>query len=159
MSVESAVGPFPEEDYPFVEQPPDDLMCPVMKTLLLQPHLTSCCGNHISEEAASRIQGEVGACPLCNATNWSTMLSKHFQRQVNALRLFCHHKDRGCEWQGELSDIERHVQSCYRKDASLAILNLHPDSMLYNICAFYITFTGLQVSGCMAMAKVNMALS
>ena len=92
-----------------------------MKTLLLQPHLTLCCGNHISEEAASRIQREGGACPLCNAPQWSTVLSKHFQRQVNALRLFCYHKDRGCEWQGELSDMERHIQSCPRKDARLAI--------------------------------------
>ena len=41
-----------EEDYPFVEQPSDDFFCPVTFSLLLQPHLTSCCGKHLSQEAA-----------------------------------------------------------------------------------------------------------
>ena len=44
------------------------------------------------------------------------MLSKHFQRQVNELRVFCRHEDKGCGWQGELSDLERHVQSCPMRD-------------------------------------------
>ena len=47
------------------------------------------------------------------------MLSKHFQRQVNALHVFCRHEDRGCEWYGELSDLERHIQSCPMKYAPL----------------------------------------
>ncbi|CAI8005534.1 hypothetical protein GBAR_LOCUS4297 [Geodia barretti] len=91
--------------------------CPVTTGLLLQPHLTSCCGQHLSEEAVSRIQGEGGACPLCNKEDWSTMFSKHFQRQVNSLRVFCRHKDRGCGWQGELASLDRHVTSCSMKDA------------------------------------------
>ena len=108
-----------EEDYPFVEQPSDDFFCPVTTGLLLQPHLTSCCGKHLSQEAATRIQGEGGACPLCKMPRWTTMLSKHFQRQVNQLRVFCRHEDRGCGWQGELSDLERHVQSCPMRDQPL----------------------------------------
>ena len=107
------------DDYPFVEQPSEDFFCPVLFGLLLQPHLTSCCGKHLSQEAATRIQGEGGACPLCKMPRWTTMLSKHFQRQVNQHRVFCHHEDRGCGWQGELSDLERHVQSCPMRDQPL----------------------------------------
>ena len=77
--------PLLEEDYLFVEQPSKDFFCPVTFSLLLQPHLTSCCGNHISQEAASRIQREGGPCPLCNTHSWSTFFSKHFQRQVKSL--------------------------------------------------------------------------
>ena len=40
-----------EETFLFVEQPPADFFCPVTTDLLLQPHLTSCCGNYLSEEA------------------------------------------------------------------------------------------------------------
>ena len=87
--------------------------------LLLQPHLTSCCGKHLSQEAAIRIQGERGACPLCNEPDWSTVLNKHFKRQLYALRVFCRHEVRGCGWQGELSDLERHVQSCVMGDGPL----------------------------------------
>ena len=108
--------PSSEEDYLFVEQPSDDFLCPVMMGLLLHPHLTLCCGNHISEEAAGRIMGEGRACPLCNVQNWSTVLNKHFQRQVNSLRVFCRHEDRGCGWQGELAAFHPHVNSCSMRD-------------------------------------------
>ena len=87
--------------------------------LLLQPHLTSCCGKHLSQEATTRIQREGGACPLCKTPRWGTVLNKHFQRQVNALHVFCRHEDRGCEWYGELSYFERHVQSCPMADGPL----------------------------------------
>ena len=43
-----------EEDFPFIEQPSDDFFCPVMYSLLLQPHLTACCGKHLSQEAATQ---------------------------------------------------------------------------------------------------------
>ncbi|CAI8020848.1 hypothetical protein GBAR_LOCUS12429 [Geodia barretti] len=66
-----------DEDYPFVEEPSDDFFCPVTTGVLLHPHLTSCCGNHLSEEAASRIQRDGGACPLCKKKDWSTVLNKH----------------------------------------------------------------------------------
>ena len=91
---------------------------PVTFGLLLQPHLTSCCGNHISQEATSRIQREGGACPLCNTHPLSTMLNKHFQRQVKSVCVFCHHDDRGCGWQGELANFDSHMQSCPMRDAS-----------------------------------------
>ena len=105
-----------DEEYPFVEQPASDFFCPVMMNLLFQPHLTTCCGMHLSRVAATKIQG---ACPLCKAPHLNTVLNKHFQRQVNALDVFCHHEDRGCGWQGELSDLKRHVKSCPMKDAPL----------------------------------------
>ena len=105
--------PSSEEDYLFVEEPSDDFFCPVTTGVLLHPHLTSCCGNHISEEAASRIQTERRTCPLCKKKDWSTMFSKHFQRQVNSLRVFCCHEDRGCGWQGELAAFHHHVESCH----------------------------------------------
>ena len=108
----------PSDDQ-FVEDPSYDFFCPVQADLLLQPHLTSCCGNHLSQEAVIRLQREGNACPLCTTRHWSSMLNKNFRRQVNALRVFCHHKNRGCGWQGKLSDLERHVQSCLMSDAPL----------------------------------------
>ena len=104
-----------EEDIPFVEQLSKDFFCPVTFDLLLQPHLTACCGKHLSQKAATLIQREGGRCPMCNEPQLKTMLDHHFRRQVNYLSVFCHNKDRGCGWQGELSDLERHVQSCPMK--------------------------------------------
>ena len=114
------IQPSPAEgDFHFVEQPPADFFCPVTLDLLLQPYQTNCCGKHLSQEAATRIQRGRRACPLCNEPHLTTVLNKHFRRQVNKLRVFCRHKDRGCGWQGELSDLERHAQSCPMKTAPL----------------------------------------
>ena len=108
-----------EQEYHFIEQPSEDYFCPVTYGPLLQPHLTHCCGKHLSQEAATRIQGEGGACPLCKEPQFNTTLDKGFRRQVNQLRVFCLHEDRGCGWQGELSAFDRHVQSCPMKTSPL----------------------------------------
>lgn len=111
-----------EEEYPFVKTPSDDFVCPVTYSLLLQPYLTTCCGKHLSQEVATRIQEEGGVCPLCKASEWSSVLNKHFQRQVKALDVLCRHEDRGCGWQGELSEFQRHVKSCPLKDEPSQLL-------------------------------------
>ena len=120
-----------EQDFLFVEQPSEDFFCPVTNGPLLQPHLTACCGEHLSQESAMRIQGEGGACPMCKVPNLSTVLNKHFLRQVNKLCVFCRHQDRGCEWQGELSDLERHVQSC-----GLSRYTLHTNLLTYTVTQY-----------------------
>ena len=102
----------PEEDYLFVQKPSEDFFCPVTLGLLLQPHLTSCCGKHLSEESATRIQGEGGPCPLCKDPDWTTVLNKHLSRQVKELLVFCHHMEKGCQWRGELLYSPQHVESC-----------------------------------------------
>ena len=110
--------PLTEQEYSFVEQPSEDLFCPVTTGLLLQPHLTECCGKHLSQEAATRAQG-AGLCPLCNTAGFSTMLNGYFLRQVNKLHVFCRYEDRGCGWQGELSDLDRHTRSCPMRNAPI----------------------------------------
>ena len=99
----------PQDDYyHFVEDPSQEFLCPVTYDLLLQPHLTSCCGQHLSEEAVKRIKNEENKCPQCQAPEWTTILSKHFLRQVTKLRVFC--RDPECDWQGTLSEQDRHMQ-------------------------------------------------
>ncbi len=44
-----------ELDYDLVEQLDQDYFCPVSLELLVEPHQTSCCGHHISQQAANRL--------------------------------------------------------------------------------------------------------
>ncbi|CAI8055649.1 hypothetical protein GBAR_LOCUS30361 [Geodia barretti] len=86
---------------------------------MLQPHLTSCCGKHLSEEAATRIKKKGRRpCSLCKTSPWSIMLDKHFQRKVNSLSVFCCHEDRGCWWIGELAAFHNHVVCCPMSNAT-----------------------------------------
>ena len=59
------------------------------------------------------------------------MLNKHFQRQVKSLHVFCHHKNRGCGWQGELAAFHHHVESCSMRDGPLL-----SDVLLLNVSTF-----------------------
>ena len=106
------MSPSTEQKYLFVEEPSEHFFCPVTHGLLLQPHLTLCCGNHLSQGVVTKIQREGGACPQCNTARFNSALNKYFLRQVNELHVFCRHEDRGCGWQGKLSDLECHVHSC-----------------------------------------------
>ena len=43
-----------QQDYDFVQQPDQDYYCPVTLDILLDPQQTTCCGHHISQQAANR---------------------------------------------------------------------------------------------------------
>ena len=104
-------SPLPPE-YPFVEEPSQDFYCPVTFGLLLQPHITSCCGQNLSVEAVNRLQREKQACPLCREPKWSTELNEELEHEIQKLHVFCPHIDRGCKWEGQLQTFDRHVCSC-----------------------------------------------
>ena len=104
-----------ERDFDYVERPSEDFFCPVSLELLLEPQLTSCCGHHLSLEAATRLQREGKACPLCNGTQWSAMLDKYHRRRVHEVLVRCWHTDNGCAWVGEVNDLKRHADVCEKR--------------------------------------------
>ena len=102
-------------DFDFVEWPSQDFFCPVSLELLLEPQQTSCCGDHLSLEASTRLHREGKACPMCNAEQWSAVLDKYHRRRVHEVRVRCWHKDNGCDWVGEVSRLKRHAESCPKR--------------------------------------------
>ena len=59
-----------ECEFDFVEQPPEDFFCPVSFAVLLEPYLTQCCANQLSQEVYQRLQGQ--PCPVCKFALLST---------------------------------------------------------------------------------------
>ena len=101
-----------ERDFDYVERPSEDFFCPVSLELLLEPQLTSCCGHHLSLEAATRLQREGKACSLCNGTQWSAVFHR---REVHEVRVRCWHTDNGCAWVGEVNDLKRQADVCEKR--------------------------------------------
>ena len=99
--------PATESDHDFVEKPSEDFFCPVTFDILREPHLTPCCGNHLSAIAVTKLQGQ--PCPVCKEPNLNTVPDKYFKRKVNELKLRCPNKSLGCEWVGELGSLDRHL--------------------------------------------------
>lgn len=98
-----------------MKQPSEEFFCPFTLKILIEPYLTSCCGEHLSKEAATRIQGGGGVCPFCKEPNWSAELNKSFRRTVHELQVFCPHREKKCQWVGELGALKHHEQSCGNK--------------------------------------------
>ena len=48
-------------------------------------------------------------CPLCNQLKFTTFLHKKLVREVNALVVRCPQKEQGCEWEGELGQLQGHL--------------------------------------------------
>ena len=94
-------------EYDFIEEPSEDFFCPVTFDLLREPHQTLCCGNHLSQEAVTRLKGQ--PCPICKKPDFGTLPDKFYIRRVNELKLYCPSKSLGCEWVGELGSLDRHL--------------------------------------------------
>ena len=99
--------PAAEEEYDFVEKPSEDFYCPVTFDFLREPFLMVCCGNHLSPEAANRLQGK--PCPMCKEAKLNTVPDRFFKRKVNELKVRCPNNSMECAWVGELGDLGRHL--------------------------------------------------
>ena len=102
-------------EYDFVEEPPREYFCPVTFELLSDPQQTECCGHLLSGKVVSRLQREGKSCPLCNDPNFKVINDKHFKRKANELKVRCPHKRNGCEWVGELGNLDQHSSSCPKR--------------------------------------------
>ena len=102
-----------EIEFDFVERPSKEFFCPVTFELLLMPHLTMCCGHHLSECAVNRLKQEnKPMCPLCKEPELATVLDKFHQRRIREVHVRCPHTARGCEWVGEVGQLNSHTDSC-----------------------------------------------
>ena len=100
-------------DYEFVSNPLDELTCSICLSVLRDPNLTSCCGNHFCQSCISHIKNKRNQCPLCQEPDFTVMLDKFFARRVNELKIKCPNSSQGCEWVGELGRIGKHLDvSC-----------------------------------------------
>ena len=106
-------------DYEFVDCPSDELICSICLSVLRDPNLTSCCGNHFCQSCICRIKSEQNPCPLCQEQCYTVMLDKFFIRRVKELKIKCPSSSRGCEWVSELGNLQKHLDvSCGFVDVS-----------------------------------------
>ena len=98
-------------EFDFIEKPSEEYICPVTLELLLDPVQTNfCCGNHLSRGVAEKLQAEGKPCPLCKETPLRTTDDRFFKRKVRQLKVRCSNKSAGCEWVGELGELDNHLK-------------------------------------------------
>ena len=96
----SAVSGFDPDEFDLVENPPEELQCSVCLSVLCNPNLTSCCGNHFCQGCIEKIRSDGKPCPLCQSQDYATMLDKSVMRRVKQLKVHCPNKGQGCMCSG-----------------------------------------------------------
>ena len=99
------------DDFEMVESPSEELHCSICLSVLCNPNLTSCCGNHFCQGCIERIRSDGKPCPLCQSQDYTIMLDKSVMRRVKQLKVHCPNKDQGCMWVGELGETQEHMDS------------------------------------------------
>ena len=94
-----------------LDEPKIDYSCPVCAGLHTEPFLTDC-GHLVCGACRDRLlTTNKNDCPVCRETNVlsNARLDKRFQREVYSLKVHCQYHDEGCEWVGEVRDIQKHL--------------------------------------------------
>ena len=98
-------------DCEFVQHPPKAVQCdcPVCLLVLRSPHQVTCCGYSYCATCIKRVQDDEKGCPTCNETDFSVFPDKRLQRSLNDFSVYCVQREFGCEWEGELRALDRHL--------------------------------------------------
>ena len=95
----------------FVERPPKAVQCecPVCLLVLREPHQVTCCGYSFCATCVKRVQEDKKPCPTCNEADFNVYSNKGLKRSLNEYRVYCCQRAEGCDWVGELLELDRHL--------------------------------------------------
>ena len=98
-------------DCEFLTPVPQELQtaCPICLLVLREPFQVTCCGYSFCRPCIERILIDKKACPTCNVANFSNFPNKGLHRSLCSFRVRCVHHKRGCEWTGELRELDEHL--------------------------------------------------
>ena len=102
-------------DYELVDIPPDRLICKICHLPSRNPYLSVCCGHVFCKSCLDDVKKAtaiIKACPVCRDKEFGTFPNKQADREIKSLYIYCTNKDKGCKWQKELNDINKHLGNC-----------------------------------------------
>ena len=106
--------------YKNVAEPLDMAVCKVCHLPSREPQLSACCGHSFCKSCLDTAKDTGNSsCPTCCAEEFTVFPNKQMDRFINDLQVFCVNKEKGCDWQGEMKNIEKHLTSddgCHFED-------------------------------------------
>ena len=76
-------------------------------------YLSVCCGHVFCKfclDNSKKAAAVTNACQICRDDEFVTFPNKQANREIKSLYIYCTNKEKGCEWQGELIDINNHLK-------------------------------------------------
>ena len=98
-------------DINFVNQPPPEVQaeCPICQCILFQPRMATCqCGHSYCAACIGRVESDGKPCPVCRQ-QFTLVDNNQLERILNGYTVYCPHEEKGCEWTGELGQLENHL--------------------------------------------------
>ena len=93
--------------------------CPICLLVLREPYQATCCGKSFCKKCIHRIKAANQACPTCNDKDFTLFPNKGLQQSLYDFQVYCTHKSKGCEWTGELRELDNHLNSDPPADKAL----------------------------------------
>ena len=108
-------------DCEFVEKPPKAIQtdCPVCLLILCEPYQVTCCGKSFCKECIKKIKARSQPCPTCKQDEFYSFPNKGLQQPLYGFAVFCSNKEGGCVWEGELGQLDQHINSSPDKEKQL----------------------------------------
>ena len=93
------------------EEPPRAVQyqCPVCLLVLREPFQVNCCGYGFCQVCIEKIKVHRKPCPCCMAEDFDHFHDKRLKRSLSELKVNCVKENEGCDWTGELGDLEGHL--------------------------------------------------
>ena len=108
-------------DCEFVKPPPSEYIqsdCPVCLQINREPHQVTCCGMKFCKACIEHIKAIKKPCPTCNG-QFSIFADKGLKQSLYSLKVRCSHQKDGCEWTGELRQLDEHLNTDPQPDKQL----------------------------------------
>ena len=83
--------------------------CPVCLLVLREPYQATCCGYSFCKDCIDQIRAECQLCPTCQEDISDNFPNKGLQRSLYEFKVYCTHKKEGCDWIGELGQLDLHL--------------------------------------------------
>ena len=103
-----------------MDRPPNRSQCPICLLVPRDPHQTPCCGNAFCKDCITKIKLHKKPCPTCKTEDFLSYPDKGLERELYSSQVCCSFKSRGCDWRGELRQLNQHLNSNSSQDNLLA---------------------------------------
>ena len=104
-------------DCEFKTHPPSRSRCPVCLLIIRDPHQALCCGKSFCKECILTLKSS--PCPTCKYERLDSFPDKGLQQELCSLTVFCTYRYEGCEWSGELGQLDQHLNLTPSKSSVL----------------------------------------
>ena len=98
-------------DCEFIQKPPIRSSCPICLLILREPYQVTCCGKIFCRDCIQRITIKKKPCPTCNEKEFENYPDKGLKQELYSCKVFCSYKEKACEWQGELGQLDKHLNA------------------------------------------------